>query len=203
MNNFTEQYISQFQKVDYKLVLLPSDDIKDKVKIVQTDFASQYKYSSPLPPAQIHLLSFTQLVHLEKRVIQKLEMIATATKPFLVEFDSYDSLPSHSIFFNISSKHQIIDFIKSIKTELHQTLKIDEDYKPFYNPHPSLMLAQKLKPWQYEQAIAKYVHSSFSEKFISNEMVLLRKKEQDNNYQFINRIPFLGKKNKPIQISLF
>ena len=162
MNNFTEQYISQFQKADYKLVLLPSNDIKDKIKLIQSDFAYQNKYSSALFPAQIHLLSFTQLVHLEKRVIQKLEMIATATKPFLVEFENYDSLPTHSIFFNISSKHLVTDLIKSIKTEMHQMLKLDEDNKPFYNTNPNVILAQKLKPWQYEQAIAKYTHSSFS-----------------------------------------
>ena len=203
MNLYTEDFVADFPKADYLIVIQPNNGLKDTIQIIKNHFTQKFKYTQAQTVPHIHLASFSQFTHLEKRFIHKLETIGKATKPFNIEFDGFDSLPSHSIYFKTTTGSVLENLVKMIRTEAQQFMKLDAENKPFFNTKPQILLANKLKPWQYEQAWLQYEQLDFYEKFIAYEMTLLKKKENTKNFQFLARFPFESHTVKSIQTSLF
>lgn len=203
MNIYTENFVADFPKADYLIVIQLNNDLKDKIQIIKNDFIQKFKYTQAQTAQHIHLASFSQFIHLEKRITHKLETLGKATKPFTIELEGFESLPAHSIYFNTTTGSILEKLVKMLRTEAQQFMKIDADNKPFFNIKPQILLAHKLKPWQYEQAWHLYEQHNFSGKFIAYEMILLKKKENTKNFQFQARFPFEAHALKPLQMSLF
>ena len=65
------------------------------------------------------------------------------------------------------------------------------DGEPHWIQDPTITIADKLLPWQYEQGWADYQQRSFSSGFMAYELVLLKKTVSTNRLQVVSRFECL------------
>lgn len=187
----------------YLLILHPDESVREKIMEQKKTFSQKLEcpsclYSRP----HITLVKFTQYNSLEPRIVKKIVSLAQTISPFSISLNGFGSFPSHTIFFNIQTKNEIVSLVKNLR-EMHLPLKLDKDNKPHFITEPHLTLARKLLPWQYEKGWLEWSHINFSAKFMSNEMILLKRRDNVSNYQTVGTYSFLGKKEEVKQSSLF
>jgi hypothetical protein len=124
------------------------------------------------------ILRFTQLALMEERIVQRLRTIAMGFCPFKVELKDFGSLPTHSIFIQVTSKLPIRALVKEVR-DLQRLMKLDKEHKPYFVEEPNLLIARSLTPAQYEKAWLEYSHKNFTGRFIADGMLLLRRPHND------------------------
>lgn len=176
---------------EYSLVLNPHEELRNKIVYVKEVFAKKYQnnnavYSKPF----VCLVSFMQYELMEERIVNHVNLIAMGYPPIKVELKDYGSFPSHTIYINITSKLPIQGLVKTIRTETQRLMKFDDDNKPHFIAEPHLVIARKLKPWQYEQGWLEYSHKHFTGRFIADGMLLLKRPVDEMKYQIARRFEF-------------
>ena len=111
--------------------------------------------------------------------------------PFKVELKNYGSYPSHTIFINIESKHQVQNLIKELRSA-QRLMTINKDQKPHFLDNPNITIARKLLPWQYEKGWMEYSQRHFTGRFIADGMLLLKRRVGDKAYQIVQRFEFMN-----------
>lgn len=187
----------------YLLILHPDESVRDKIMEHKKSFSEKLEcpsclYSRP----HVTLVKFTQYNSLEARIVKRIAAFAQTISPFSISLNGFGSFPSHTIYFNVQTKNDIIDLVKSLR-DLHLPLKLDKDNKPHFITEPHITLARKLLPWQYEKGWLEWSRLNSSARFISNEMILLKRRDNVSNYQTVGTFSFLGKKEEVKQSSLF
>jgi len=189
---------------EYLLVLTPPEDLWQKIVKVKEEFAEKYKVPSAkyLKP-HIALVNFIMLDMMEEKVLQRLQSIAMGIAPFKIELKDYGSYPSHTIYVNVISKLPIQHIVKQLK-DAQRLMKLNNENKPHFIDEPHIGIARKLKPWQYEQGWSEYSQRQFTGRFISDHMLLLKRRAGDKApFQIAKRFEF---QNLPVvtkQGSLF
>lgn len=188
---------------EYLLVLEPHEALKQTVQQVKQQFADTYEcpaavYSKP----HITLLNCMQFDMVETRWIPRLQRIVESTAPFIVELTDFGSFPTHTIYINVRTKNQIVDFVRSFRP-LQAMLKLNQEHKPHFITEPHLTIARKLVPWQYEKAWLEYSNSQFTGRFMADHVLLMRKRLDEKKYEVMGRFKMLGLKQTVEQISLF
>ena len=176
---------------EYLLVLTPPEDLWQKIVKIKEEFGEKYKVSSAkyLKP-HIALVNFMMLDMMEEKIVQRLQSIAMGVAPFKIELKDYGSYPSHTIFVNVISKLPIQHIIKQLK-EAQRLMKLNNENKPHFIEEPHIAVARKLKPWQYEQGWTEYSHRQFTGRFISDHMLLLKRRAGDKSaFQIAKRFEF-------------
>ncbi|MEO7049257.1 MAG: hypothetical protein ABI091_28395 [Ferruginibacter sp.] len=182
---------------DYKLVLVPHEDLAKKIIQVQKDFNEKFKIESQavfMP--QLLLAKFTQIKAVEERLLNRLKIVAMGHHAVKVELKDFGSFPSHMIFINVTSKGPITELVKKIRQDTQRLMKLDADHKPHFMTDANIILGAKLKPWQYENAWNEYSHHHFTGRFIASKMLLLRKKPDEYKYKPLENFDFM---NLPIE----
>jgi len=164
---------------DYILILNPPTELSNRLSAIREEFQKEFRAPAIPGKANLLLCSFTHYAMMEERIINNLHRIAMGYPPFKVEVKDFGSFPSHTIYFNVTSKVPVQALVKKIRTETQSLMKFDDDNKPYFSLEPHFVLGRKLKPWQYEKAWLKYSHSHFTGRFIASEMMLL-KREKDS-----------------------
>ena len=177
---------------EYRLIINPHEDLRNKIIQVKKEFAEKYKapiaiYSKP----HITLVNFVQFDMMEERVVNSLKAIAMGHPPFKVELKDFGSYPSHTIYINIESKQQVQNLVKELKSA-QRLMTINKDNKPHFLDNPNITIAGKLSPWQYEQGWLEYSNRHFTGRFIADSMLLLKRKVGDKPYQIAHRFDFLN-----------
>lgn len=188
---------------EYLLVLEPHEALKQTIQQVKQHFADTYEcpaavYSKP----HITLLNCMQFDMVETRWVPRLQRIVESAAPFIVELTDFGSFPTHTIYINVRTKNQIVDFIKSLRP-LQAMLKLNQEHKPHFITEPHLTIARKLVPWQYEKAWLEYSNSQFTGRFMADHVLLMRKRLDEKKYEVMGRFKMLGLKQTVEQISLF
>ncbi len=181
---------------EYLLVLSPHQELLDKIKKIKEDFSTKYKCENArwgLP--HVALVNFIQFQMLEERIVNRLKIVAMGYHPIKVELKDFGSFPSHTIYINVTSKLPIQNLVKEIRQGAQQLMKLNNDSKPHFIMEPYLAIARKLRPWQYEQGWLEYSHKRFTEKFIADTMLLLKRPVGEKKYQVVQRFQF---QNLPI-----
>ena len=188
---------------EYKLVIYPNAGVSDKIQQVTKDFADEYKIENRFEskPAMT-MVQFVQFEMIENRLINRLRTIAREYHPFMIELNGFGSLPSHTIYINIESKQTVQNLSKELRTS-QNLMTLNKDNKPHFIREPQFILAGKLLPWQYEKGWLQYSHLDFRERFIAEEMTLLKRslasspetKESGKNYRVVQRFEFM---NQPV-----
>ena len=184
---------------EYLLVLNPHEELRNKIMNIKKEFYESYKASVGLfTKPQIMLASFTQFEIAEKRIMEKLHLIAMGHKPAKIELKDYGSFPAHTIYINITSKIPIQTLVKKIRTETQRLMKLDDDNKPHFIMEPHLTIARKLLPWQYEKGWLEYSHRHFTGRFIADAMLLLKRPVGEMKYEIAARFEF---ENLPVGVA--
>jgi len=144
-----------------------------RTKLSQGGAATSFRGGGGKP--NLTILRFTQMALMEERITQRLRTIAMGYCPFKVELKDFGSLPTHSIFIQVTSKLPIRALVKEIR-DLQRLMKLDKEHKPYFVEEPNLLIARNLLPWQYEKAWLEYSNKSFTGRFIADGMLLLRRR---------------------------
>jgi len=180
-----------YRVYEYQLVLLPHEELRNKIMGVKNEFYQKYKVENARwGKAHIMLVSFVQYEMLEERITNRLHALAMGYPPLKVEMKDYGSFPAHTIYINITSKVPIQGLVKAIRTETQRLMKFDEDNKPHFILEPHLTIARKLLPWQYEQGWLEYSHRHFTGRFIADGMLLLKRPVGEMKYEIVKRFEF-------------
>ncbi len=192
------QQLPGYQVNEYKLVLVPHEELVKHIADVRKAIAEKYKLEHPiLSIPQVLLANFKQIQAAEERIINRLKIVAMASPAFKVELKDYGSFPSHSIFINVTSKVAITELVKKIRQDTQRLMKLDAENKPHFMTEPYVGIALKLKPWQYENGWLEYSHKHFTGRFIANHMLLLRRKTGEFKFKPVASFDF---ENMPVDI---
>jgi 2'-5' RNA ligase len=175
-----ENYKNQLSTNEYQLILSPHEELGNKIRQIKAAFHEAYQ--TPAGTAvkpNLTILRFTQLALMEERIVQRLRTIAMGYCPFKIELKDFGSLPTHSIFIQVTSKLPIRGLVKEVR-DLQRLMKLDKDHKPYFVEEPNLLIARNLLPWQYEKAWLEYGNKSFTGRFIADAMLLLRRRTNNS-----------------------
>jgi hypothetical protein len=185
-----ENYKKQLATNEYLLILNPHEELRNKVRQIRTAFHDTYQVTPSLGgEPQVALVRWTQLALMEERIVQRLKTIAMGYCPFKVELKDFGSLPTHSIFINVTSKLPIRGLVTEIR-DVQRLMRLDKDHKPHFIDEPNLLIARKLLPWQYEKGWLEYGNKSFTGRFVADAMLLLRRREGSKAWQIAERLTF-------------
>jgi 2'-5' RNA ligase len=180
-----------YKVYEYLLVLHPHEELWNKIVKIKNEFAEKYqsdhaRWGKP----HITLANFLQHEMMEKRIVNRLHMIAMGYPPIKIELKDYGSFPSHTIYINITSKLPVQGLVKQIRTETQRLMKLNDDNKPHFILEPHLTIARKLQPWQYEKGWLEYSHKHFTGRFIASDMLLLKRPLDNMKYEIVKRFEF-------------
>src|SRR5665213_695271 len=182
---------------EYVLVLTPHEELRHRILQLKKEFSEKYSCQQALwGKPHLMLTRFTQYEMMEERVLNRLKAISMGFRPFKVELKDFGSYPSHSIFINVISREPVRELIREIR-ESQRILKPDNEHKPHFVDDPQINLAGKLLPWQYEKGWLEYSHRHFTGRFMSDGMLLLKRRPGDKAWQIVERLEF---QNLPVSI---
>ena len=183
---------------EYKIAVAPHEELAKRIMVLQKDFIEEYKmpYKTAFIP-QISLVAFKQIQAFEERIINRLTIVGMGFHPIKIELSNFGSIPSHTIFINVTSQVQVTELVRKIKEDGQRLMKLDTENKPYFINDPHITIATKLKPWQYEQAWNECSHRHFTGRFIAGKMILLRRKKGEYKFSPIQSFEF---QNLPIEI---
>lgn len=191
------QQLVQNNLDDYKIVLVPHEDLLHKIIELRQQFATEQQLEQPMQGIpELVLARFKQLPFAEQRIKNRLKVVAMGRPAIKVELKDFGSFPSHTIFINVTSKVPLTELIKMIRQETQRLMKPDAENKPHFLTDFYIPLAVKLKPWQYEQGWQQYSHKHFTGKFIASKMLLLKKKHGEFKFKPVEAFDF---QNLPVE----
>lgn len=180
-----------YRYFEYQLVLLPHQDLRNKIVQVKKNFHRAYNIPAALGgKPHILLAKFTVWEMMEEKILNRLKLTAMGMPPFKVHLKDYGSFPSHTIFINVTTKLPVQHLVKEIRTA--KRLMKSPDYEPFFITDPHITIARKLTPDRYQQGWQYYAHKSFTGSFIADGMLLLKRREGEKAYQIVQRLDFLN-----------
>jgi 2'-5' RNA ligase len=180
-----------YKVYEYLLVLRPHEELWNKIMQVKNEFSGKYKSDhAKWGRPHVTLVNFLQHAMMEKRIVNRLKIIAMGYPAVKIELKDYGSFPSHTIYINITSKVPVQNLVKQIRAETQRLMKLNDDNKPHFIMEPHLTIARKLQPWQYEQGWLEYSHKHFTGRFIASDMLLLRRSLLDVKYEIVERFEF-------------
>jgi 2'-5' RNA ligase len=182
---------------EYQLVLHPHQDLRNKINRTREEFFARYKL--PIQRtlmANICLLRFSHWEMMEEKIVQRLQTISMGQAAFKIELKDYGSYPSHSIFINLTTRQPVQALVKSIKNA-SPLLRMNSEHKPLFMEDPHILIASRLKPWQFEQGWLEYSHRQFTGRFIADSMLLLKRPLGERApFQILRRFEFM---NLPVE----
>ncbi|WEK36557.1 MAG: 2'-5' RNA ligase family protein [Candidatus Pseudobacter hemicellulosilyticus] len=190
--DYREIYKKQLRSNEYMLVLMPHEELRNKIMQVKKEFFEHYEAPTAISgKAHITLLRFTQLEMLEERIVNRLKTIAMGHYPFKVELKDYGSFPSHTLYIQVATRQPVQQLVRKVR-ESQRLLKLDKEHKPHFLDEPYITVAHKLVPWQYEKAWQEYSHRQFTGRFVADSMFLLKRRTGERAWQIAQRFEFLN-----------
>lgn len=185
--------MSGYPLCEYLLVLSPHEDLQDKILKIKDEFYKSYNVTSSFgfgSNPHIPLMKFNTWERMEEKIVNFLKVIAMGTLVFKVALKDYGSLPSHTIYINVTTRIPINNLI----VRLREAKKLMKSPNPtphfitdFYIP-----VARNLLPWQYEKGWLEYSHRHFTASFMADGMLLLKRKEGEKAYQIVQHMKFMN-----------
>ncbi|MDQ6901716.1 MAG: 2'-5' RNA ligase family protein [Bacteroidota bacterium] len=177
---------------EYLLVLSPHEELWNKIKKVKEEFSETYqceqaKWGKP----HVTLVNFVQFEMMEEKLVNRLKTISMGYSPFKVELKDYGSFPSHTIYINIESKQQVQNLTKELRPA-QRLMTLNKENKPHFIDNPSITIASRLLPWQFEKGWNEYSHRHFTGRFIADNMLLIKRKVGGKAYQIVQRFEFMN-----------
>lgn len=187
---------------EYLLVLDIPEALRHKIERARKDLLEKYLIPQPATGRpHVALARFVLPEMLEEKMLYRLQVIAMAEKPFLVEMKDYGSYPMHSIYINIANQQRVLQLIKSLK-QARRLMKHGEQ-DPHFLQDPAIPLAGRIDKKIYVEAMKEYSHKHFSGKFVADAMLLLKRKAGEKKYMVLRRMEFQNLQVNAAQGNLF
>ncbi len=177
------------QIYEYLLVIDPHEELRHKIEKRRLQLTQKYCVQQPQAGRpHVSLARFTALKMTEQKIIDRLNWIAMAEKPFVVELKDYGSYPMHAIFIGIGNQPRVLQLIKNLKQARRLMKSGGED--PHFLQDPQIALAGRLPKEKYLEIMKEYLHRKFTGKFIADAFLLLRRATNERRYQIVKRFEF-------------
>ena len=197
------EILSSYVTAQYLLVIEPHESLRNEISQVKKHFAETYDCAAAaIGKPNITLVRFEQYEMMEQRILRRLQSLTAEQNSFVVELHDFGSLPTHSIYINVTTQTQIIELVKSFRPIQH-LLKIDKERKPHFITDPHITIARKLLPWQYEKGWLELSHTHFSGRFVVDHLLLLRKRDGETKYSLMRKFGLMNEKIMSVQTELF
>lgn len=178
--------IPGYQVNEYKIILVPHEELSNKILATRKVFNEKFAIEQPIKSLpEVALVTFKQLTMNEERIKARLRIIGMGMPAIKIEIKDFGSFPTHTIFLNVTSKLPVTNLVTKIRTDAQKLMKFDSENKPHFMTDSFITIARKLKPWQYEKAWLEYQHKSFTGRFISSSLLLLKRKEGEFKYRIL------------------
>jgi hypothetical protein len=174
----------------YLLILSPAEPVRSRLIMRKKEFYNKYGCVSAIQSApHIMLAQFATREALEDRIIEGLEAISLAERPFKVALKNYEGYNHHTIFIKVMEKEPILQL--GIRLRAIRNLVKSAVYpSPDFVSDPRLTIARELTPAQYEKAMKEYSRRMFSDVFTANNMLLLKRRTRHDRYQVVRSFDF-------------
>ena len=193
-----------YQVNEYMIVLSPHEELCLRIQKIKEEFAAklQMPRTRNMRP-HLGLVSFMGLDMLEDKLVHRLQHVALGMAPFKVEIKDFGSFPTHSIFLNVTSRLPVQLLLKELASA-RQLMRLNAANKPNFHTEPHIIIARRLKPWQYEQGWQEYSQRQFTGRFIADSMLLLKRRSGEKGaFQVAGRFEFMNLPVTTKQASLF
>ncbi|MFZ1785105.1 MAG: 2'-5' RNA ligase family protein [Ferruginibacter sp.] len=177
------------QVYEYLLVIDPHEELRHRIKKSRLQLTEKYHIQQPQTGRpHVSLLRFTAVKMLEEKLINRLQYIAMAEKPFVIELQDYGSYPMHAIFIKIANQPRVLQLIKNLKQARQLMKSGGED--PHFLQDPQIALAGRLPKEKYLEIMKEYLHKKFTGRFYADAFLLLRRAKNEKRYQIVRRFEF-------------
>lgn len=174
---------------EYLLVIDPHEELRHKIEKSRLALTEKYHIIQPQTGRpNVTLVRFTALKNMEEKIIQRLQLIAIAEKPFVIELQDYGSYPMHAIFIRVANQPRVLQLIKRLK-QARRLMKAAGD-DPHFLLDPNIALAGRIPKEKYLEAMKEYLHKKFTGRFVADAMLLLRRPKNEKRYQIVKRFEF-------------
>lgn len=190
------------EPVEYMLVLELPHVLLETINSIKKRFSEKYGAVQGHTRAQITLVKFSQYEFMEPRMLPRISAIAGTLPVFTLELQGFGSLPAHTIYINVLGKIAILHAVQALR-KMQQLFRINEEITPWFITEPSIIIARKLLPGQYEKAWQFFSHQHFSGRFIADQLYLLKRTAKDAAWKAVATFSFEQSTTACIQEKLF
>lgn len=177
------------QVYEYLLVIDPHEELRHRIEKSRLQLTEKYHIQQPQTGRpHVSLLRFTAVKLMEEKIINRLQLIAMAEKPFMIELQDYGSYPMHAIFIKIANQPRVLQLIKNLKPARRLLKAAGDD--PHFLQDPQMALAGRLPKEKYLELMKEYLHKKFTGRFFADAFLLLRRAATEKRYQVIQRFAF-------------
>lgn len=178
-----------YRLYEYLLVIDPHEELRHKIEKSRQQLINNYNIVQPQTGRpHVTLVRFTARQAMEEKIINRLQLISMAEKPFVVELQDFGSYPMHAVFIKIANQPRVLQLIKNLK-QARRLMKAAGD-DPHFLQDPQIALAGRLHKDKYIELMKEYLHKKFTGRFYADAMLLLRRLKNEKRYQIVRRFEF-------------
>ncbi len=191
-----------YRIAEYRLIVPLSEALQQTVTQLRKDLHERYRIPVPfsLPPS-LTILHCHAYEGMEAKLVERMQQVATRNSPFKVELQNFAAYPSHTIYIHVPTRSPFNDLCKELKV-VRSLTKIP-DHDPHFINEPHLLIAQKLKPFQFTRMWMDCEHTQFTGRFIAGSMALLKRSAVTEQYEEVRRFGFTSLAHSVKQGTLF
>lgn len=183
----TAKYLPQAQPglFEYLLVAHPDAAATEKIMSEKELFSESYGQKTNKKKPGITLANFMAREAMEETILRYTQRICAQHQSFEVALNNYSGFPPHTIYLRVQNPGPFKQLTKELKVVSNY---VSSCSCPPVNliSHPYLSIASRLPETIYSKAIIGYSQKTFHEKFLVNELVLLRRSNQYDNYKAVH-----------------
>jgi 2'-5' RNA ligase len=186
---------------EYLLVLSPDEDLQERIGRIKQVFAE--KTGARISGRKTHILlaRWQGWDMQEEKLMQRLSVVAMEQYPFRIQLDGFAGFPSHTWYVQVPTREPIVRLVANLRK--HKRWMQSGETDPYFIHEPHLPIARGLTPGQYEQALQQFGPKHFHAGFLSDGMLLLKKRPGAQAYQILKRFDFEHMPVLARQASLF
>jgi 2'-5' RNA ligase len=174
---------------EYRLIIPLSEALQQTVMQLRKDLYDRYRIPLPfeLKPS-LTLLHCHAYEGMEAKLSERIQQVATRSSAFKVELKNFAAYPSHTIYLHVATRSPFNELCKELKVV--KSLTKIPDHDPHFVAEPHLLMAQKLKPFQFTRMWMDCEHTQFTGKFMATSMVLMKRSLINTHYEELRRFEF-------------
>lgn len=182
---------------NYQLIIRPNEKVRRRLDAARNKAREQMLPLGNWHPGKNHIpvASFSQLASLESRLIGRLEMLAKSLPPFRLQVQHFGAILHHTIFFRITENAGFNQMVRLLHAEKAALTVFNQE--PRIASMAKINLAYKLTAVDFENLWHTFKSKRFQVDFIADNMLLLRKRPGETNWQILTALHF---ENLPIDI---
>ncbi|RYZ23680.1 MAG: hypothetical protein EOO10_20895 [Chitinophagaceae bacterium] len=178
-----------YKVCQYRLIIPLSEALQETVTNIRKALHDKYRVPFPfhLKPG-LTILQCHAYEGMETKLVERIQGVAGRSAAFKVELQNFTAYPSHSIYIHVATRSPFNELVKELKVVRSLTRVPDND--PQFIKEPQLVVAQKLKPFQFTRMWMDCEHTLFTGRFTVEHMLLMKRSETNPRYELLRQFDF-------------